>query len=208
MVLGMNDLSNLPVVAVFDFDGTLTYRDSFLPFLCKAVGRLRFWWGMFVLSPVLAKYALGFTSNWRAKEAFLTHFLADWTAEEMHRVADRFAVQDIPKILRPEALERVKWHQEQGHQLLIVSASPEAYLLPWAKTMGFDRVISTRLEVREGRLTGRMLGKNCHGLEKVQRLQEFLEDLNGYCLYVYGDSKGDRELLKIAKYPYYRKFKD
>ena len=46
------------VVAVFDFDGTLTRRDSLLPFLHRAVGRFRFLWGMLVLTPMLLRYAL------------------------------------------------------------------------------------------------------------------------------------------------------
>jgi hypothetical protein len=50
-------------------------------------------------------------------------------------------------------------------------------------------------------LTGRLLGKNCYGPEKVQRLKTLLGSLEDYVIYTYGDSKGDRELLAIAQYP-------
>ena len=195
-----------PVVAVFDFDGTLTRRDSMFPFLLWAVGRLRFWWGMLVLSPMLLRYALRLIPNWRAKEAMLSYFFANWPEERLYKLGQRFAVQVIPQLLRPEALRRLRWHQEQGHQLVVLSASLEAYLLPWGEQMGFDQVISTRLEVQSGIVTGRILGKNCYGIEKVERLKAYLGDLSGYCLYAYGDSLGDRELLNIANYPYYRTF--
>lgn len=107
------------VVAVFDFDGTLTRRDSLLPFLHLAVGRFRFLWGMFVLSPMLLRYALRLIPNWRAKEAMLNHFFANWPEERLYKVGQRFAVQVIPQMLRPEALRRVRWHQEQGHHLVV-----------------------------------------------------------------------------------------
>lgn len=195
-----------PIVAVFDFDGTLTTRDSFLPFLCAAVGQFQFWLGLFILLPWLIGLALKIIPNGRVKEAFLTHFLAGWPEEKLHRVAQRFAVQKIPKMLRPEAVRRLEWHQSQGHKLVVLSASPEAYLVPWAQTMGFDTVIASRLEIQAGLLTGRLLGKNCYGQEKVERLKTGLGNLSDYCLYAYGDSAGDLQLLAVADYPYYRNF--
>jgi phosphatidylglycerophosphatase C len=87
---------------------------------------------------------------------------------------------------------------------ILVSASLEIYLLPWAKTIGLDQVIGTRLAVQNGLLTGRIIGQNCYGAEKVKRLQAVLGDLSQYCIYAYGDSRGDRELLEIATCPYYR----
>ena len=195
-------------VAVFDFDGTLTYRDSLFPFLRMAVGGLKFYWGLLVLSPILIGYALGLVPNWQAKQTVLTYFLADLTAEKLHQLGQRFALEELPKLLRREALQRLKWHQQQGHQTVIVSASLEAYLLPWAQTMSFDQVIGTQLEVHNGRLTGRIWGRNCYGLEKVERLKALLGNLDRYCLYAYGDSRGDREILDASHYPYYRSFED
>ena len=196
------------VVAAFDFDGTLTCRDSLLPFLRMAVGSLRFFWGLLILSPILAGYALHLVPNWRAKEAVLTHYLAGFTEEQLQQLGRRFASQKIPELLRPEAVQRLSWHQEQGHQTVLISASLETYLLPWAKIMGFDQATGTQLEVQNGFLTGRILGKNCYGSEKVERLKALLGDLDRYCLYVYGDSQGDREILDASQYPYYRSFQD
>ncbi|MBE9046270.1 HAD-IB family hydrolase [Pleurocapsales cyanobacterium LEGE 10410] len=200
------DASTPSDIAIFDFDNTLTSQDSLLPFIQKVVKPLRFYWGLFVLSPILIGYALGWILNWRAKEELLTHFLAGLSEQQLKQFGQRFAAQKIPKLLRSEALKRLLWHQEQGHQTVLVSASLEAYLLPWGKMIGFDYVIGTQLEAKSGVLTGRILGKNCYGQEKVNRLRKVLGDLKQYCIYAYGDSRGDRELLAIANYPYYRTF--
>ncbi|MCM0589962.1 MAG: HAD-IB family hydrolase [Gloeotrichia echinulata IR180] len=198
--------SKSSVVAAFDFDGTLTKRDTLLPFLLMAVGRWSFWWGLVVMSPILAALALKLIPNWRAKEAVLSYFLSGKEQTKIYKIAQEFALEKIPNLLRPDALQRLQWHQAQGHQIVLVSASLEAYLLPWAQKMGFDQVIGTQLEVEDNRLTGRILGKNCYGPEKVARLGAVLGELNKYSIYAYGDSRGDKELLAVSNYPYYRKF--
>ncbi len=194
------------VVAIFDFDGTLTRRDTLLPFLRRLVGRWQFWWGLILISPLLAGYALKLIPNWQAKNELLTHFLAGLTSEKLHQVSQDFALKEISKLLRSEAVQCLRWHQQQGHQTILISASLEAYLVPWAKTMGIQQVIGTQLEVENGYLTGRILGKNCYGAEKVRRLKELRGDLSLYHIYSYGDSRGDKELLQMANYSYYRTF--
>lgn len=198
--------SSLPIVAVFDFDGTLTDRDSFFPFLRFVAGPWRFLLGIAIVSPVLLGYALKLIPNWRAKEIVLIYFLKGKKAQQLQTMADSFAARIIPKILRSDAVERLKWHQEQGHQTILLSASLELYLVPWAKMMGFDQVLGTQVIVRESYHTGRFLSRNCYGTEKVRRLQQFLGDFEGYCIYAYGDSKGDLYLLRSVDYPYFRTF--
>ncbi len=198
--------SSLPTLAVFDFDGTLTYRDSFFPFLRFMAGNSQFFWGILLLSPILLGYLLKIIPNDRAKEKVLIHFLRGKEQQKLQNLADRFAAQHLPKLLRPEALNRLQWHQQQGHQTILVSASLELYLLPWGKIMNFNHVLGTQLVLQESYHTGRILGQNCYGKEKIRRLENLLGDLSQYCLYAYGDSSGDIPLLKRVTYPYYRKF--
>jgi phosphatidylglycerophosphatase C len=192
-------------VAAFDFDETLTDRDTLLPFLRLVVGNRQYLIKMSRLSPILTAYALRFIPNWRAKQAVLSHFLAGIPQEQLHKAAEHFAEHEIPKWLRHEAVERLRWHQSKGHHTILVSASLAIYLQPWAQHMGIQDVLGTELEVQEGRLTGRIRGKNCYGPEKLARLQRLI-NVDHCCLYAYGDSKGDRELLSVAQYPYYRTF--
>ena len=92
---------------------------------------------------------------------------------------------------------------------MAISASLALYVQPWALKAGFDDVIATHLETLEdGRISGKLAGKNCFGIEKIRRLEALLGPRNGYTLYAYGDSRGDRELLSSADYAYYRKFRN
>lgn len=197
----------LPVVAAFDVDGTLIRKDSLFPFLRAIAGPWRFAWGLLRLTPVLVGYGLKLVPNWRAKEAVLRHFLMGMPVAELERRSERFAARVLPKLLRAEALDRLQWHQQQGHQTLLISASLESYLKPLAANLGVDQVLGTRLEYIHGHVSGRLLGKNCYGPEKVARLRQWSQD-SACVLYAYGDSRGDRELLAAAQFAYYRRFQD
>lgn len=191
-------------VAVFDFDGTLTRHDSFLPFVLFLVPAPRLLAGFGVAAPSLLGYAVRVVPNWRAKEALLRGTVRGMVESDLLAAGARFAAARLPRLLRQGALAAVDSHRRRGRRLVLVSASLEAYLRPWGAAVGFDDVLATRLETEEGRLTGRLLGRNCYGEEKVARLQDLLGDISGHVIHAYGDSRGDRELLEIATYPHYR----
>lgn len=194
-----------PVVAAFDFDGTLTRRDTLLPFLLHTLGAAAVARHALALSPTLAGYALGLIGNGVAKERVLVRCLAGMRMDELQQEGERFAALILPGLLRQEALHRLDWHKQQGHRCVVISASLDFYVQPWAIKAGFDDVIATHLETREdGRITGKLSGANCYGIEKVRRLEALLGAREGYSLYAYGDSRGDKELLSSADYPYYR----
>jgi HAD superfamily hydrolase (TIGR01490 family) len=192
-------------VAAFDFDGTLTRRDTLLPFLLYMFGAARVARHALALSPTLAGYALGLIGNGVAKERVFVRCLAGMDIGSLRQEAGRFAELVLPGLLRQEALQRFKWHKQQGHRCVVISASLELYVCPWALATGFDDVIATRLELLEdGRITGKLSGANCFGIEKVRRLEALLGAREDYILYAYGDSSGDRELLSNADHAYYR----
>jgi HAD superfamily hydrolase (TIGR01490 family) len=190
-------------IAVFDFDGTLTRRDSLLPFLMRLVGP---WLPLRALRalPALAGHSIGMVPNWKAKEDLFHAVLRGTGEADLNAVGARFAGEVIPRLLRPRAMERIREHQDKGDLVVLVSASLEAYLKPWGDANGFDVVAGTRLEVRDGVLTGRLEGANCWGLEKVARLRAAIGDVGGRHLTVYGDGEGDRELLRMATVARYR----
>jgi HAD superfamily hydrolase (TIGR01490 family) len=196
-----------PTIAAFDFDGTLTRRDTLLPFLLHTLGAAAVARHALLLSPTLAGYALGLIGNGVAKERVLVRCLAGMHKDELQQEAERFAVFVLPGLLREDAVQRLAWHKEQGHRCVVISASLELYVRPWAERAGFNDVIATRLETRDdGHITGKLSGANCFGIEKTRRLEALLGARDGYNLYAYGDSRGDRELLSLADYAYYRKF--
>ncbi len=201
-----NAASSRLVVAVFDFDGTLTVADSLLPFLREVAGRRRFWIGLVRLSPSLAAGGVGLMPRWRVKEKLLTEFLRGRTLSELDPVIARFIARRLPALLIPRAMQRLRQHQTQQHRIILLSASPEIYLQPWAAKVGIAEVIATRLESNAGTITGRLNGRNCRGAEKIERLQAHLGALARYSIHAYGDSPSDRALLERAEFGHYRAF--
>ena len=188
-------------VAAFDLDGTLTRRDTLLPFLYRVAGAGPTARAVLAEAPRLVGVVAGRVSRDEAKEALLVRLLPGMEPAHLEAEAEAYAEEVVARRLRPWVQERVAWHREAGHALVIVSASPELYVAPVGRFLGFDAVLATRLQVgRDGRLTGRMDGLNCRGQEKVARLRAWLGD-GPVVLYAYGDSSGDRELLDLADTP-------
>ncbi len=194
-----------PIITAFDFDGTLTYRDSFLPFLHFLSGTPATLVNVFLETPHLMQYLSGQYNRQDLKEAFITRFLKGKSREEIQSFADPFAIKVLPGLLRPKSLECIAWHKKRGHRCVLISANLDIYLEPWARMNGFDDVITSCVEFNaEDRVTGKLRGLNCRGHEKVRQLIKRLGPKENYILYAYGDSEGDRELLDLADYPFYR----
>ena len=157
------------------------------------------------MSPFIFLFLLKIIPNWKAKQYIVGHFFKGEHLENFQHKCDGFSKSYIPKILRKEALEKLEAHQKRGHEIVIVSASAENWLAGWCKEKGI-KLIATRLEVENNCLTGKLMGENCYGPEKLIRLEKELELKDYEGIYVYGDSKGDKEILKIASHPFYRKF--
>lgn len=198
--------SSRPAIAAFDFDGTLTWCDTLLPFLRHATGARRFWQGFGRLTPVLAAYRLGVMHNERAKVRVLAHYLAGWSEDDLTAAARTFVDGPLEEMINARALEKLRWHQAAGHDVVIVSASPEFYIRPWAERLGVTTVLGTRLEMQDGRFTGRLSGANCYGPEKLRRLTAHFERISDTDLFAYGDSAGDSDLLAAAQQRFYRTF--
>lgn len=195
-----------PVIAVFDFDRTLTDRHTFWRFLRRLIGRPRFTLVAISLIPTAILLALKVIPLMAAREVMIRRCMTGISVEKYRALGVLFAQQDIPGWLKPEALARLKWHQAQGHRCLLISNSADVYLEPWGKAAGFDAVSGSRFKERNGRLTGELDGPHCQAEEKVIRVQQIIGNPRDYVIHAYGDSEGDRNLLDIAEYPYYRSF--
>jgi HAD superfamily phosphoserine phosphatase-like hydrolase len=130
------------------------------------VGGVAYYIGLLRLAPILTAYKLKIISNSAAKEKLMAHFFYNWDAGRFFKIAEQYSLEHLEKIIRPNAMERIKWHQNQGHKVVIVSASMENWLAGWCERNSIG-LISTRLEVKKNKLTGKFLTKNCHGIEKV-----------------------------------------
>ncbi|KOR33544.1 haloacid dehalogenase [Achromatium sp. WMS3] len=192
-------------LALFDFDGTITTDDSLIKFIRFSVDDIDFAWGILLLSPILIAFKLKLIPNYKAKQLMLSYFFKGMEEHKFKSLAEQFSLKHIDTMLRPKAMQMIAWHKEQGHKIVVVSASMECWLKPWCDKTGLD-VIATKLEMKNGYVTGRFQTKNCYGREKVIRVKEIytLSDYNH--IYAYGDSRGDKELLDLAHTKNFRGF--
>ncbi len=193
------------IVAAFDFDGTITTRDTFVPFLLSAFGRRRVSSAFAGLAWEMLCVVLGISNRDRLKEKIVTRLFTGKSVLHVKTVGEDHA-QRVQSWIRPAASRRISWHKERGHRLVMVSASLDLYLEDVAGTLGFDDLLCTRPSVKQQVFDGFLTGGNCRGPEKVRRLQALLGNLKDYELYAYGDSDGDREMLAAADHAYLRAF--
>lgn len=190
-------------IAVFDFDGTLTTKDTFKLFVKFTKGEKKFWQGMLVHSIYLGAFAFKLIPNWYVKQKMFGYYFKGMPLQEFNDWCEKFSLE-VEKIERPGLLARSREHKAQECRNIIISASIENWIKPWALQKGFDQVIGTRIEVDEqGRITGRFETKNCFGQEKVNRLLEQYPDRASYTLIAYGDSNGDKQMIGFADEGYY-----
>jgi phosphatidylglycerophosphatase C len=197
------------VIAAFDFDGTLSRRDTFVPFLARGLGWPRLALAALLCSPWLLAFALHVVPNHVAKQKLMLATLKNKTSAEIEGWANRWLAHDLPGQLQSWTMARLAEHQQAGHCCVMVSASPDIYLRKVAQQLGFDALLCTEMAVADGRLTGLMQTPNCHGQQKVLRLQAWMAERFGAqaasaVLYAYGDTSGDKPMLRMAQHAWYR----
>jgi phosphatidylglycerophosphatase C len=191
------DLTQRPIVA-FDFDGTLTIRDSYNAFLAWRRGPLRLTVSALRLTPAVLLYLVD-RDRGRLKAAATRILLGGMPRSQIEADAARFAETFGRNFFRADAIRVWREWGERGAIRVIVTASPELTVAPFAKRLGAERLIGTRLATdAQGCITGAFVGANCRGAEKVRRLREaFGESVTLEA--AYGDSSGDTEMLALAK---------
>ena len=191
-----------PVLAVFDFDGTLTTADSLGAFLHRHLGTLGWGWALLRQSPVLLAYGLGLIPNHQAKAALLRQALQGASQASLATTAEQLVQGWLPRHLNTWALSELQSHQQAGHTCVLLSASPDVYLSAVAQALAIPHLVCTQLEMQDGRCTGRMATPNCHGDEKWRRLQAWFTQQGRpretWELHAYGDTRGDLSVLRQA----------
>jgi phosphatidylglycerophosphatase C len=192
-------------IVAFDFDGTLTIRDSFTEFLRWRAGAGGWALGLVKMAPALATYARD-RDRGRIKAASVKEFLKGVPRAQLERDAEAFAGQVWPGFMRYDALAVWKDWGAKGAHRVIVTASPETTVAPFARRLGAKALLGTPLVFdADDRVTGAFASPNCRGEEKVRRLRAvYGEDLR--LAAAYGDSSGDTEMLQIADEQGFRVF--
>lgn len=194
-------------LALFDFDGTITKKDTLFEMMKFLRGKRSFYFGMAVLSPYLFLYLVKILPNWKAKEKLFTYFFGGMSSVEFASCCEEFAHQSLSSLIRKRALDKIQDFKEKGARIIVVTASAESWVAPWCRQLNLE-CIGTRLEIKKGRLTGKIDGRNCNGDEKVNRIKSVVNLSNYDEIIAYGDSKNDLPMLQLATQPYYRAFHD
>jgi phosphatidylglycerophosphatase C len=185
-------------LVLFDFDGTLTKRDTLLPFIHHTCGSLRFYTGMLLMLPFLGAYAAGIISAHDAKTRVLRFFFKRRSKAEIESAGETFCKEKLPALLRPDGMALLKAHLAEGNEVAVVSASCEPWVKPFCVQEGIGCICTGMEFDREEKFTGRLCTPNCKGEEKPRRIREVYELARYSRIIAYGDSPADLPMLGLA----------
>ncbi len=186
-------------VAFFDFDGTITFKDSFIEFIKFTFGTVLYLKCLLINAPFIILYFLGLYSNHQLKERFFGFFFKNSSEAEIKVKGGLFVKNQLLKICFPSAIKLIQWHQAQNHDIYILTASSNIWLNDWCKTNNLT-LIGTEFETINGIYTGKIAGKNCHGQEKANRIEDLLNQYNKNETYGYGNEKADNFFLNKLQF--------
>ena len=201
----MNDLKGKSL-ALFDFDKTITDRDTFFDFLFFACGKIKVILVIILLSPAILFYFLGIFKAKRLKEMFFKRLIKGWTVKNFDLKAKMYTQLRLKNIVRQSALDEIDEHRRNGTDIVIVSASPSSWIKFFAKEHQLD-LIATELEIIDGCFSGKIVGENCRGIEKTRRIKKLYNVKKYQNVFAYGDSSGDKEMLEMANHKYFNVLK-
>jgi len=184
-------------LALFDFDVTISERETFAGFVRASIGRRRRWLGSVAVAPHYLGYKLGWRSGERVRRRVIAVALRGRPEREVRAAAERHVREAVSAMIRPQERSRIDWHRARGDRVVVATANLDLFVAHWCEQQGLQ-CISPRLERRDGVLTGRYLGRDCCGEEKPRRVRERIA-LDGYGeVYAYGDTPEDHGLLALA----------
>ena len=184
-------------IAAFDFDGTITTKDTFIEFIKFTHGVPSFLLGFCIHAPILILMKLYLFPNWKAKQMVFSWFYRNMEYTIFLKLGEEFA-DYVEKIRNDAVVKLMQDLKEEGADIYVISASIDEWVKPFCLHHGVKEVLGTHVEVYDGKLTGRFSSKNCYGKEKVNRFLAVEPNRKEYCLYAFCDSRGDKELLEFA----------
>ena len=196
-------------ICAFDFDGTLTKKDTFVEFIRYVHGERKTITGFLLHLPLLLLMKLHLYSNQKAKQKVFSCFFHNMEIDRFNLLCRDFAHTNKQRLLRPSGIKRIRKAIEEGDKVIIISASIDNWVCPFFDEFGGKiQIEGTQIEVKNGHLTGVFTTANCYGQEKVNRLKALYPQREDYHLTAFGDSRGDKELINYADKGYFKPFRD
>lgn len=193
-------------IAFFDFDGTITYKDTLFEVIRFQKGSRNMYLGLIKLSPWLIAMKLRIITKTAAKEKVLSCFFKNMTFDDFQKKCNRFIEHKLPLLIRPDALREINMHKQNNITIVVVTASADNWVEGWCR-QNQAICIATKLEIINGKITGKIKGKNCNGIEKVNRINALFRLDEYESVLAYGDTKGDKPMLALATLSFYKPFR-
>ncbi|MBM3914674.1 MAG: HAD-IB family hydrolase [Sphingomonadales bacterium] len=192
-------------LVLFDFDGTLTKGDTLFHFLFYSTPFYKLPLLVLLSLPVLVAYAFRILSNDKAKETILSIFFKGKRKDFFIGKGESFVEHRLERILRKSTVSQLVSYKEKSATICIVTASPHYWVEPWARMQKVD-LISTHLDFRNDVFSGKFLGKNCNGMEKVIQIKKKYTLESFSKIVAFGNTKHDLPMLSLAQESFYRQF--
>lgn len=183
-----------------DFDGTITSSDSFIRslFFYSSLGKTICLLPGLIFN--LIKFFLGIITRDEMKKYSYSKFFSGFSLSLIEEKNKKYA----KKIkFNQKVIDLLETFKEAGYKIILVSASPDVYMEYFTKEFGYDGLICTQVEKYEGKLTGKLLGRNCNREEKVKRIKESDYYNDSLEIITLGNSKGDHAMLGLSDEYYY-----
>ncbi|GAA4152631.1 HAD family hydrolase [Chryseobacterium ginsenosidimutans] len=188
----------------FDFDGTLTYKDTMFMYL-KFYDPIKFQVQFLKHVPLFVLLKLKLAETEKVKKSFIGSILKGQTKEKIEKKSKQFFEEHYPKIIRENALDFIQNIDRDNTQSLLVTASLDIWAKPFADAFKMQ-LVSTKAEFQNGVFTGNFIGKNCNGKEKLVRIEAEIKDHKYDKIIAFGDTSGDKPMLKWANEGHYQFF--
>ena len=192
-------------IAFFDFDGTITSKDTFLDFIIYSRGKIYFLFGIVYLFPFILLFFLKLYSNHKLKEKFFKFYLASITPIDLEKLGESYSLNKLPNIIFKDATKKIEWHKKNHHRVIILTASSPIWLSKWCETNEVE-LIGTQFEIVNGKYTGNIFGSNCYGYEKYLIAKKIITNDKSIKTFGYGDSKSDNYFLDLTTNKFYKCF--
>jgi len=186
-------------LAIFDLDNTLLTGDS------------DYGWGEFLIKKNIVDRDHYEAENLRFYEqykqgnldiheysAFSFEPLARLPMAQLRKLHDEFMKSVVEPMMGNKARDLIKWHEDQGHTLMVITATNSFITRPIVQAFGIEHLLATEPRIVDGNFTTEIEGIPCFQEGKVERLDKWLsennESLSGS--YFYSDSFNDLPLME------------
>ena len=190
-------------LALFDFDGTITTQDTYSKFIFVSTPKFRLVLGYIFLLPVIILYKCKILPASKVRPVITWVSFKNRSQSDISSIAADFVSNYLPTVIRTEMLQKIKWHQKNGDEVYVVSASLSPYLDLWCSEHGI-KVLCSELELIKGKFSGKYTSGDCSGQRKVSAIHSRLSLSVFNKIFAYGDTNEDLEMLSLADVKYFK----